>query len=75
MGYYTTVKAINKDGKPVKAEVICAGTSRGFTDENSGELSFEMYSNDYYDVTVKSSIHGRGNGRVKGGSAITIRLM
>jgi len=74
MGYYTTVKAVDKNGRGVKAEVSCAGSYKGFTDENNGELSFEMYSNDHYDVYVKSSIYGNGSGKVKGGQSITIRL-
>lgn len=74
MGYYTTVKAVNKDGKAVKAEVSCGGKSKGFTDATTGEVSFDMYSNDTYDVYVKSSIHGNGNGKVKGGGMITVRL-
>lgn len=74
MGYYTTVKAVDKNGKSVKAEVSCGGSFRGYTDENTGELSFDMYSNDYYDVYVKSSIYGNGLGRVKGGQTIIIRL-
>jgi hypothetical protein len=74
MGYYTTVKTVNKDGKVVKAEVFCGGTSKGFTDANTGEISFDMYSNDIYDVYAKSSVYGNGNGKVKGGGIITIRL-
>lgn len=28
MAYYTTVKLVNKDGRPVKAEIRCSGISR-----------------------------------------------
>ena len=74
MEYYTTVKAVSKDGDAIKAEVSCGGKSRGFTDNNTGEISFDMYSKDIYDVSIKSSIYGKGSGKVKGGGSITIRL-
>ena len=73
MAYYTTVKTVNSDGRPVKAEVICGGTSRGFTNETTGELSFELSSNDSYSVSAKR--YGeRASGNVYGGKTIVLRL-
>ena len=72
--YYTTVKAINKSGDPVKAEVSCGGTYRGFTDEKTGELSFDLYAKDIYNVSIKSSIYGNASGSVRGGGEAVFRL-
>jgi hypothetical protein len=74
MAYYTTVKAVSQKGTPVKVEVKCGGKSRGFTNEKTGEISFDMSSDDNYDVYIKSSIYGEGKGKVKGGGMVTIRL-
>ena len=72
--YYTTVKAINKSGDPVKAEVSCAGTYKGFTDEKTGELSFNLYAKDKYNVSIKSSIYGNASGTIRGGEEGVFRL-
>jgi hypothetical protein len=73
MSYYTTVKVVNKDGKPVKAEVRCGGTGRGFTDANTGELSFDLSSQDNYGVSVKR-YDEIVSGNVRGGKKVTLRL-
>lgn len=73
MSYFTTVKVVNKNGETVKAEVSCGGTSRGFTDKNTGEISFELRSKDRYSVSVKR-LGTRASGNVKGGQSITLRL-
>ena len=52
MSYYTTVKAVNQNGQAIKVEVTCGGTSRGFTDANTGEISFELSSNGSYSVSA-----------------------
>ena len=73
MSYYTTVKVVNKDGKPVKAEVKCGGTSRGFTEQNTGEVSFELRSQDSYSVS-SSRMGDSASGTVYGGKKVTLRL-
>lgn len=72
--YYTTVRAVNKSGKPAKVAVSCGGTHKGFTDEKTGELSFDLYSDGAYDVVLKSSIFGNASGSIKGGNEATFRL-
>lgn len=74
MPYYTTVKAITPAGNPTKAEVFCGGSSKGFTDDRSGSLTFETYSNDRYDVTIKKSGYDNGHGSVRGGDSVVVRL-
>lgn len=72
MSYYTTIKVISKDGKPVKSEVSCGGVSKGFTDENTGEISFEMSSNSFYTVYAKRG--GKSvSSKVKGGQTVILR--
>ncbi len=73
MSYYTTVKTVNKDGRPIKAEVICGGRSRGFTDPYSGEISFELSSNGSYSVSAKRS-GGSASATIYGGKTMTLRL-
>lgn len=73
MAYYTTVKVISADGKPVKAEVTCGGKNQGFTHERNGEISFEMKTSDKYSVTAKR-FGETARGEVKGGGTITLRL-
>lgn len=72
--FYTTVKVVSADGVGVSAEVTCGGTFKGYSDPNTGELSFDLYSNGNWNVSVKSSIYGKGSGVVQGGKTITIRL-
>jgi len=73
MGYYTTVRVVNSSGQAVKAEVICGGTSRGFTDPNSGTVSFDLSSKDSYSVSAKH--YGESaSGSVYGGKEIVLRL-
>ena len=73
MSYYTTVKTVNSNGQAVKAEVTCGGRSRGYTDANTGEISFDLSSQDNYSVSAKRSGES-ASGNVKGGQAITLRL-
>jgi hypothetical protein len=73
MSYYTTVKVISTEGKPVRAEVACGGTYRGFTDPNTGEISFELSSNDSYSVSAKR-MGDRASGKVNGGKVLILRL-
>jgi hypothetical protein len=73
MSYYTTVKTVNKEGKPIKAEVICGGKSRGFTDPNTGELPFELSTNSSYSISAKR--YGeKASGTIYGGRTLTLRL-
>lgn len=73
MSYYTTVKVVNKDGKPVKADIQCGGRSRGFTDADTGELSFDLSSQDTYSVSAKR--YGETvSGNLRGGKTVTLRL-
>lgn len=73
MSFHTTVKVVGKDGRPAKANVKCGGVDRGFTDERSGEVSFEVRSNDAYDVTAKR-YDEVARGQVKGGGYLVVRL-
>lgn len=73
MSYYTTVKVVNKDGKAVKAEVSCGGKPRGFTDQNTGEISFELVDQGSYDVYSKR-MGDTASGKVRGGKTVTLRL-
>ncbi len=73
MSYYTTVKTVNKDGVAIKAEVTCGGKERGFSDPNTGELSFYLSSKDAYRVSAKRSGES-ASGIVHGGKQITLRL-
>lgn len=73
MTYYTTIKTVNSDGKPIKSEVICGGSSKGFTDINTGEISFDLSSNSSYRVSAKRSGES-ASGNVYGGKTITLRL-
>ncbi|GGK80621.1 hypothetical protein [Amphritea balenae] len=73
MAYYTTVKTVNSNGQAIKAEVTCGGKPRGFTDPNTGELSFELRDNSSYSVSAKRS-GGSASGSVYGGKQITLRL-
>ncbi|MDR2404808.1 MAG: hypothetical protein LBE27_00355 [Deltaproteobacteria bacterium] len=73
MAYYTTVMVVNSDGRPVKAEVHCGGTYRGFTDEVTGELTFTMSTKDIYSVSAKRMFDS-ASGQVRGGDSILLRL-
>ncbi|GBL05945.1 hypothetical protein [Glaciecola sp. KUL10] len=73
MGYYTTVRAVNSSGKCVKAEISISGKSKGFTNTDTGELSFDLSSNSTYEVSAKQ-FGSKGYGKVKGGSTTTIRI-
>jgi hypothetical protein len=73
MSYYTTVKTVNSDGKAVKAEVICGGKPRGFTNPNTGEFSIDLISNDSYSVSAKR-YGGSASSKIVGGKSITLRL-
>ncbi len=73
MSYYTTVKTVNQNGKAIKAEVSCGGSSKGFTDPNTGEISFELSSNGSYSVYAKRSGEN-ASGTIYGGKSITLRL-
>jgi hypothetical protein len=73
MAYYTTVKVVNENGKPITAEVTCGGTFRGFTDEKTGEISFELSSNSSYSVSAKR--YGKSiSSTIYGGKKITLRI-
>ncbi|MDR1038289.1 MAG: hypothetical protein LBT40_17480 [Deltaproteobacteria bacterium] len=73
MSYPTTVIAVNSQGKRVKAEITCGGKYRGFTDENTGSLTFDMNTNERYSVSAKRYGEYAG-GEVKGGQEIVLRL-
>jgi hypothetical protein len=66
MGYYITVVVCNKDGRPVKAEITCGGKYRGFTNENNGELSFEMQYEGEYSISAKT-MFSQASGTVRTG--------
>jgi hypothetical protein len=73
MPYYTTVICIDSRGKPCKAEVICGGVSQGFTDADSGKITFPRLSEDTYDVSAKH--YGESvRDRVRGGKEIVLRF-
>lgn len=73
MSYTTSVKVLDSQGRPTKAEINCGGKYQGFTDENTGELHFDMYSNDRYSISAKR--HGiKTYGKVRGGQSIILRL-
>ena len=73
MAYYTTVITVNEKGEPIKAEVTCGGTSRGFTDPDSGELTFSLSTKDGYSVSAKR--YGQSvSSTVRGGERIVLRL-
>ncbi|MDR1038650.1 MAG: hypothetical protein LBR80_00495 [Deltaproteobacteria bacterium] len=71
--YITTVTVVNREGRPVKAEVFCGGKSRGFTDENTGTISFSMFSNDVYSVSAKRWGES-ASAEIRGGQEIVLRL-
>jgi hypothetical protein len=73
MSYVTSVTVVNNEGRPVKAEVTCGGTSRGFTDANTGELHFSLSSKDRYSVSAKRTGES-ASGEVRGGQAVVLRL-
>ncbi len=73
MGYYTTIVTINKGGKPVKVAVSCGGKDRGYTNENTGKVTFELASKDNYDVYIKR-FGEQISGKVKGGSEAVLRF-
>lgn len=73
MSYYTTIKTVNKNGQAIKSEVTCGGKSRGFTDVNTGEISFELSSNGSYSVSAKRTGEN-ASGTVYGGKSIVLRL-
>jgi hypothetical protein len=73
MGYYTTIKVVDNNGRPAKAEITCGGTFRGFTDSKTGELSFELSSNSSYSVSAKR-MGNKTSGTVIGGQTITLRV-
>jgi hypothetical protein len=73
MPYLTTVTVVNKENRPVKAEVSCGGRSRGFTNENTGQLTFTMSTSDRYSVSAKR--YGESaSGEVRGGGEIVLRF-
>ena len=73
MGYYTTVKVFNREGKPVKAEINCGGQFRGFTDESTGALGFELSSQGTYDISAKR-FGDKIYGKVRGGGDIALKF-
>ena len=73
MPYYTTVRVVSKDGKAVKAEVTCGGVSRGFTDPNTGEISFDLKFQGSSDVSSKH-LGYKASGKVGGGKFVVLRL-
>jgi hypothetical protein len=52
MTYGILVKCYNSDGKPCKAEILCGGEYKGFTDPDTGELVAETQYEGAYDVTA-----------------------
>jgi hypothetical protein len=73
MPYFTTITVINKEGRPVKAEVYCGGTSQGFTNENTGQITFTMNTSNRYSISAKR--YGESaSGEVNGGCETVLRL-
>ncbi|GHU33175.1 hypothetical protein FACS189497_14900 [Betaproteobacteria bacterium] len=73
MSHYTTVVCLDSQGRPCKADVTCGGSNKGFTDQESGQITFPMYSQDEYDVYAKrlgETVHAR----VRGGREIVLRF-
>jgi len=73
MGYTTSVKVVNADGRPVQAEVACGGTTKGYTDPKTGRIDFEMSSPNRYRVSAKKN--GKSvAAEINGGKEIVLRL-
>jgi hypothetical protein len=73
MSYYTTVITVNNNGKPVQADVTCGGANRGFTDADTGKLTFILPTNDTYDISAKRSGE-TAKGSVRGGKEVVLRV-
>ena len=73
MSYYTTVITVNNNGKPVQADVTCGGANRGFTDADTGKLTFTLPTNDIYNVSARRSGE-RATGTLRGGKEVVLRL-
>jgi hypothetical protein len=73
MSYTTTVIVVNNENSPVKAEVTCGGRFQGFTDEDTGVISFSMNTNEPYSVSAKRMFDS-SSGVVRGGQQIVLRL-
>ncbi|MDR1608510.1 MAG: hypothetical protein LBT38_08915 [Deltaproteobacteria bacterium] len=71
--YITTVTVVNNEGRPVKAEVFCGGTSQGFTNPDTGEISFSMKTNEEYSVSAKR-MGESASSKIRGGGNIVLRL-
>jgi hypothetical protein len=73
MSYVTTVTTVNNEGRPIKAEVFCGGRSQGFSDPNTGTISFSMSTRDEYSVSAKR--YGESaSATIRGGQEIVLRL-
>jgi hypothetical protein len=73
MGYYTTIKVVNSEGRAIKAHVSVGGKYEGFSDERTGEFSFEAE----YAIDLRYTVSRYGastSGVVRGGTAISERL-
>jgi hypothetical protein len=73
MSFITTVTVVNNEGRPVKAEVTCGGTFRGFTDEDTGQLSFSLSTKETYSVSAKRMFDSAAS-EIRGGQSIVLRL-
>jgi len=73
MSYYTTIKVVNSVGKAVKAEVSCGGKTRGFTNPNTGEISFDLVDQSSYSVSAKR-MGTRPQVKFRGRKTVTLRL-
>jgi hypothetical protein len=73
MNYVTTVIAVNNIGRPVKAEIFCGGAFKGFSNPDTGILSFNMSTKDQYSVTAKRFGESVST-TIRGGQEIVLRL-
>jgi hypothetical protein len=73
MGYMTTIITVNREEKPVKAEVFCGGVSKGFSNPDTGAISFSMSTKDQYSVSARR--YGESaSATIRGGQKMVLRL-
>jgi hypothetical protein len=61
------------EGRRVKAEATRGGKFRGFTDENTGRLNFELQYDGAYGVAAKRMFDS-ASGEIKAGAEALLRL-
>jgi len=70
---FTIIKVVGSNGQPTKAEVNCGGSFKGFTNERTDELSFELSLKDSYRVSIKKNGNS-SSGQVYGGKTNVLRV-